>query len=122
MPCHLSGKGRSDFAMSVMRSARTDSSPVLVRNKTPSAPTMSPTSQVLNSSYASPSASRCRKIWIAPLTSSSFAKLALPMTRFARMRPATLTRSASVSKNSALLLSYAVKRSAASALRRNWFG
>ena len=89
MPCHLSGSGRSDLVSMRSSSTRTDSSPVLVLNSVPVAARMSPTSYFLNASYASPSASRCRKIWIWPVRSWSLAKLALPMMRWNIMRPAT---------------------------------
>src|ERR1700722_1989700 len=59
---------------------------------------------------------------MAPLESSSLAKLAFPMTRLARMRPATPTRTGSASNASALFSPYAVDRAAARALRRKSLG
>src|SRR4051812_18401348 len=91
-PCHLSGRGRRDFTSRRRLSTRTDNSLVLVRNNTPLAPTMSPTSQPLNASYDAPSGSCCRNNWIWPVRSEIFAKLALPMIRLNRMRPPTCTR------------------------------
>src|SRR4051812_15507783 len=91
-PCHLSGRGRRDFTSRRRLSTRTDNSLVLVRNNTPLAPTISPTSQLLKASYDAPNGSCCRNNWIWPVRSAIFAKLALPMIRLNRMRPPTCTR------------------------------
>src|SRR5690606_14428637 len=80
-----------DFTSRRNESALTDSSPVFVRMSVPSAAMMSPMSQPLNASYASPSTSFCRNSWIRPLTSWTWANAALPITRLASRRPPSAT-------------------------------
>ena len=62
MPWNFSGSGRSDFDEQPHARTLTDSSPVLVLNSVPVAPTMSPRSQCLKASCASaPTSSMSRR-------------------------------------------------------------
>lgn len=121
----MSGSGRSDLVSRRSTSTFTDSSPVLVRVSVPCAPTMSPTSQPLNASYTSPSTFACRNSWMRPDSSWICTKLALPITRLSRMRPAIATRWPLASSASAVQVSASancVCRSPAYWSRRKSFG
>ena len=115
MPWNLSGSGRRLLVRRRNRSTFTVSSPVLVLNSVPSAPTMSPRSRCLKSAYASaPIASTLTRNWIRPVASCTVAKLALPMTRLSISRPAIETAmacgsSASLSRWPCLRISSAAR-------------
>src|SRR5690606_25391339 len=127
-PWNLSGSGRSDFVSNRIVSHRTVSSPLRVLKSTPSAATMSPRSQCLNSACRSaPMPSSFIQSWIRPLApvpepSCSVAKLALPCTRLSIMRPATDTRGRSASSSSRVLWSCSSMSLAARCVGRASFG
>jgi len=93
-PWNFSGSGRRDLESSCTSVGATESWPRRVRSTVPVAPMKSPMSSSLTAAKAaSPSTLMRQNSWMSPVPSRSTMKAALPWSRSAITRPATLATS-----------------------------